>query len=220
VAFLEYVETSETVQNRLRLAGALISEANEARNLTRMRLAGVQTGRHAEVVLLSHRWMKSGEPSELAGHAIVDRKENQIFDKDHEKSVNPIENQNMKTIHVLSVGSMESGTVVRCALLGEPNLTISIVTNYLELWTIPNQEVIHLVILNKALSAPELEASSRLIRQRWPRARILVVRAGEGSLEDALYDDCVTPADSPEMVRSRIECLLVSCFETSRQDAR
>jgi hypothetical protein len=134
--------------------------------------------------------------------------------------VNQEGNQNTKTIHVLTVGSMESGNVVRGALLGEPNVAISVVTNYRELWTIPNQEIIHLVILNKALSTPEVEASSRLVRQRWPRAKILVVRAGEGFLEDALYDDCITPADSQEVVRGRIEHLLISHFERSRQDAR
>lgn len=110
--------------------------------------------------------------------------------------------------------------MVRSALLGEPNLTISIVDNYRELWTIPNQEIIHLVILNKTLSTIELEASSRLIRKRWPRAKILVVRQGEGFLEDALYDDRVTLADSSEVLRGRIGRLLVSHFERSRQDAR
>ena len=122
--------------------------------------------------------------------------------------------------HVLIVGSMESGNVVRCALLGEPNLTISIVANYRELWTIPSQEIIDLVILNKTLSIFELESSGRLIRQRWPRTRILLVRPGEGVLEDALYDDDVTLGDTPEVLRGRIERLLVGHFNGSRQDAR
>jgi hypothetical protein len=122
--------------------------------------------------------------------------------------------------HVLIVGSMESNNVVRCALLGEPNLTISIVADYRELWTIPNQEIIHLVILNVTLTTFELEASSRLIRRRWPRAKILVVRHGEGFLEDALYDDRVKVGETPDALRGRIGRLLVSYFERSRQNAR
>jgi len=118
------------------------------------------------------------------------------------------------------VGPIESGNAVRSALLGEPNLTISIVANYRELWTIPIQEIIHLVIFNKTLSTFELEESSRLIRQRWPRARILVICQGEGFLEDALYDDRVRGGDTPEALRGRIGRLLASHFDRSRQDAR
>ena len=92
---------------------------------------------------------------------------------------------------------------------GEPNLTISIVADYRELWTIPNQEIIHLVILNVTLTTFELEASSRLIRQRWPRAKILVVRHGEGVLEDALYDDRVTVEETQEVLRDMPGRLLV-----------
>jgi len=140
--------------------------------------------------------------------------------KDIEKGHLPDEARCQRGKHVLTVGSMESGNVVRCALLGEPNLTISIVANYRELWTIPNQETFHLVVLNMTLSAFELEASSRLIRQRWPRSKILVVRQGEGFLEDALYDDRVTLGDTPEFLRDRIKRLLLTRVDRSPNDAR
>src|SRR5580658_9012549 len=117
------------------------------------------------------------------------RNDRESVGKDGGTGVHPDEFPSPKGNRVLIVGSMDSNNGVRCALLGEPNLTISIVADYRELWTIPNQEIIHLFILNKTLSTIELEASSRLIRQRWPRAKILVVRHGEGFLEDALYDD-------------------------------
>jgi len=130
------------------------------------------------------------------------------------------ESPTLRGNHVLIIGSMESGNVVRCALLGEPKVTISIVTNYRELWTIPDQETVHLVILNETLSSIELEASCRLIRKRWPRAKILVVRQGEGFLEDGLYDDRVTLADTPEALRARIGHLLASFFDRSRHDVR
>ncbi len=140
--------------------------------------------------------------------------------KDAGKGAHPDEFPSSRGNHVLIVGPIESGNAVRSALLGESNLTISIVAKYQELWTIPNQEIIHLFILNKTLSTIELEESSRLIRQRWPRAKILVVHHGEGFLVDALYDDRVKAGDTQEALRGRIERLLVSHVERSRQDAR
>jgi len=146
--------------------------------------------------------------------------EEEFFGKDAKRRPHPYGTPSLRANHVLMVGPMESGNVVRSALLAEPNLTISIVTNYRELWTIPNQETVHLVILNMTLSTFELEASSRLIRQRWPCAKILVVRPSEGFLEDALYDDRVTLGDAPEVLRGRIERLLVNRFDRSQQNAR
>lgn len=137
------------------------------------------------------------------------------FGRDAGKGLQPDVSPSSRGSRVLIVGPMESGNAVRSALLGEPNLTISIVANYRELWTIPKQEIIHLVILGKTLSTIELEASSRLIRQRWPRAKILVVCHGEGFLEDALYDDRVTVGDTQEALRGRIGRLLVTQFERS-----
>jgi hypothetical protein len=146
------------------------------------------------------------------------RNDRGIVGKDAGTGVHPEEFPSLGGNHVLIVGSMESNNVVRCALLGEPNLTISIVADYRELWTIPNREIIHLVILNVTLTTFELEASSRLIRQRWPRTKILVVRHGEGFLEDALYDDRVKVGDTQEALRGRIGRLLVNYFERSPRD--
>jgi len=174
----------------------------------------------AEVVLLSPKRTKSCLIGETVSGARAFREDEEIIGKDLETSTQPYESSGLRAYHVLMVGSMELGNVVRSTLLGEPNLTISIVTNYRELWTIPNQEIIHLVILNATLSTLELEASSRLVRQRWPRAKILVVRQGEGFLEDALYDDRVTAGDTPEVLRGRIGRLLISHFDRSRQNAR
>ena len=178
MTFVKCVETSETVQNRLRLTDVLMNAMCGFRN--------------------DHQGV--GKNAGIGAH--------------------PDEFPSSRGSHVLIVGPIESGNVVRSALLGEPNLTISIVANYQELWTIPSQEIIHLFILNKTLSTFELEESSRLIRQRWRRAKILVVRHGEGFLEDALYDDRVKVRDTREVLRGRIERLLVSPVERSRQAAR
>jgi hypothetical protein len=174
----------------------------------------------SKVIVLSLRKMKSCLLTEVVGSVSAFRKDHVSFGRDAGNGVHPDGSTSQRGNHVLIVGPMESGNVVRSALLGEPNLTISIVDDYRELWTIPIQEIIHLVILNRTLSTIELEASSRLIRQRWPRTKILVVRHGEGFMEDALYDDRVTVGDTQEALRGRIGRLLVSHFERSRQDAR
>jgi hypothetical protein len=157
---------------------------------------------------------------EMAGGMRIFRKDEEIFARRAQSGVRPSETSRRRADHVLMVGPMESGNVVRSALLGVPSLTISIVADYRELWTIPTQETFDLVVLNVTLSTFELEASSRLIRQRWPVAKILVVRHGEGFLEDALYDDRVGVGELPEVLRGRIGRLLVSPLERSRQDAR
>jgi hypothetical protein len=150
---------------------------------------------------------------EMASCMTVFRRDGNALGEDTENGAQPDERR--RSNHVLMLGSVEAGNVVRCALLGEPHLLISIVTNYRELWTIPAQERFDLVVLNVTLSKLELDASSRLIRQRWPGARILVVRQGEILLEDALYDDRVTVEESPELLRERIKRLLSSGYQKS-----
>ncbi|MGO9776952.1 MAG: hypothetical protein ACLPM3_10255 [Terracidiphilus sp.] len=113
-----------------------------------------------------------------------------------------------KTIHVLSVGSMDRGSVVHDTLLDEASFHLSIATDYRELWGMPTQESIHVAILHNTLSSFELEAAGRLIRRRWPQARILVVSSGESYLEDALYDDRVAPTAAPEVLLTTIDQLL------------
>jgi hypothetical protein len=174
----------------------------------------------ADVISLSLRRVRSRLLREMAGGVRVFRRNEEIFGRGAKRSVHPDETSSRRADHVLMVGPMESGNVVRSALLGEPNLTISIVADYRELWTIPAQETFDLVVLNVTLSTFELEASSRLIRQRWPHAKILVIRHGEGFLEDALYDDRVRVGEKPEVLRGRIGHLLIRNFERSRQDAR
>jgi hypothetical protein len=110
-------------------------------------------------------------------------------------------------IHVLFVGPLDRGSMVHDALLDGPGFHLTIAAGYRELWAIPSQEPLHAVILHSTLSSFELEAACQLIRRRWPHARILVVRNGDGFLEDALYDDRVAPTVAPEALITTIERL-------------
>ena len=111
-----------------------------------------------------------------------------------------------KTIHVLSVGPVDCGSMVHDALLDGASFRLTIATDYRKLWGIPAQESIHVAVLHDAFSSFELEAACRLIRQRWPHAKILLVSRQESSLDDGLYDDRA-PTAAPDLLMTTIEQL-------------
>jgi hypothetical protein len=108
--------------------------------------------------------------------------------------------------------------VVHDTLLDGASFHLTIAIDYRELWGMPTQESIHVAILHNTLSSFELEAAGRLIRRRWPLARILVVSSGESFLEDALYDDRVAPTAAPEVLLTTIEQLLGGWHEWRHGD--
>ncbi len=110
-------------------------------------------------------------------------------------------------IHVLSVGPIDFGSMVHDALLNGPCSRLSIAPDYRELWVAPKQESVQVVILHSTLSSFELDDACRFIRQRWPHAKILVLRGGEGFLDDPLYDERVVPTVAPEALLAAIERL-------------
>jgi hypothetical protein len=127
--------------------------------------------------------------------------------------------QARKANHVLSVGAIDCGCMVHDALLSGPRFRLSVLTDYRELWMIPNQESIHVVVLHSTLSSNELEYASQLIRRRWPHARILVVCDGEDFLDDALYDVRVVSKVSREVLLATIERLIGGWHEWRSRDA-
>jgi hypothetical protein len=111
-----------------------------------------------------------------------------------------------KTIHVLSVGPVDRGSMVHDALRDGASFRLTIATDYRKLWGITAHESIHVAVLHDTLSSFELEAACRLIRQRWPRAKILLVSRQESSLDDGLYDDRA-PTAAPDLLIPTIERL-------------
>ena len=114
--------------------------------------------------------------------------------------------QMAQTIHVLSVGPVDCGSMVHDALLDGASFRLTIATDYRKLWGIPAHESIHVAVLHDTLSSFELEAACRLIRQRWPHAKILLVAREESSLDDGLYDDRASTA-APNLLLTAIEQL-------------
>lgn len=111
-----------------------------------------------------------------------------------------------KSIHVVSVGPVDCGSMVHDALLGRTSYHLSIATDYRKLWEMSAQESIHVAVLHDTLSSFELEAVCRLIRQRWSSAKILLVAKGESLLDDGLYDDRA-PTAAPDVLLTTIERL-------------
>jgi hypothetical protein len=141
-----------------------------------------------------------------------------VIDKNAIGSMNHRAPQMPKEIHVLSVGAVVCGSMVLDALLNGPRFRLSIVPDYRILWVIPKPETIQVVILHSTLSLFELDDASRFIRQRWPHTRILVVRNGEGFLDEALYDVRVVSNVDREVLLATIERLIGGWYEWRSRD--
>ena len=112
------------------------------------------------------------------------------------------------TLRVLSVGSEESVRTTYGALFGRREYELITATTYRELFGIPAHECIRIAVLNHTLSREELAAAARLIRRRWPPARILVVSTKSPPIDDPLYDDRVSPGLPPELLFTAINRLV------------
>jgi hypothetical protein len=77
-----------------------------------------------------------------------------------------------------------------------------------ELIAVTATESICVALLDAALPLNELARSAQAVRRRWPAARILVVRAEEPQIDDALYDERLEPGLSPELLLASIERII------------
>lgn len=123
-------------------------------------------------------------------------------------------------IHVLSVGSLDLGSMVHDALLEAPGFQLSIAKGYLDLRAMHEHEDFQLAVLHQTLGSRDLEDTCRFIRHRWPQARILVIREGEDFLEDALYDERVIPPVAWEILIVTIQQLTAAWREGRYGNAR
>lgn len=106
-------------------------------------------------------------------------------------------------IQLLSVGRIEP-TLISNALRDEPDFKISVVKDYRELWLQSREDSIEIVLLHNSLCSFELEQSARLVRSRWLKAKILIIRSGEVHIDRAVYDDCLWPSVDSEVLVQRI----------------
>ena len=123
----------------------------------------------------------------------------------------------VKTIHLLVIGPCDETCALYDAFFHEvlnlpssnpPTFQEILVLDYRQLWVLPEQHAIDVALLRDTLSEFELEEACRFIRHQWPTAKILALRAGEDFLEDALYDERVTPNAPSEVLLRALEQLL------------
>ena len=114
-------------------------------------------------------------------------------------SQNPIWNDlsTKKRIQLLSVGRIEPASLVRETFVDMPDFDVSIAIDYRELWTCSKEGAIQIVLRHNSLCSFELEQAARLVRDRWPNAKILIIRSGELLIDRALYDGRLLPPVTP-----------------------
>jgi hypothetical protein len=118
-----------------------------------------------------------------------------------------------RIIHVLSVGRIETGRLMCDALLDSPDFRVSFVHDYRDLWISSRQHVVSAVVMHNTLCSFELAEAARLVRNRWPNAKILIIRSGEVSLDRALYDQRLHPPVNQEVLVEQIRLMSDSLRE-------
>ncbi len=118
-----------------------------------------------------------------------------------------------RPIQLLSVGRIDATHLSSAALCNEPNFAISVARDYRELWLQSKEETIEIALLHNSLCSFELEEAARLVRCRWPKAKILIIRFGEVHIDRAVYDDCLQPSVNSEGLIQRIFSLARSLNE-------
>lgn len=106
---------------------------------------------------------------------------------------------------VLSVGSILAANSIDELLVREPHTRHIAASGCSDLYAIPQDADLRLVILNESLTPFELDIAGRLVRRRWPGARILVIRTGQFFLEDALYDERIASPAHPDVLHAAIQ---------------
>ena len=105
-----------------------------------------------------------------------------------------------EALHVLSVGRLEHEALLREALGEMPQVVVNHASDYRELWNLSKENRFDAVLFHNSLCSFELEEASRLVRGRWPAAKILIIRSGEMSLDDPLYDHRIVPPADAKLV--------------------
>ena len=108
-------------------------------------------------------------------------------------------------IHVVSVGAEELIHRAYIAFLERHGCVLVVVRDHRGLPQALLNRNCDVAVLQATLSLDDLQETSRQIRQRWPKVRILIVRGEASCIDDALYDDRVEPAINPEHLLTTVE---------------
>ena len=109
------------------------------------------------------------------------------------------------SLHLLSVGPALLGDIARDAVMARHSCRLTVGMDYRDLWAIPATRSIDVAVLHPSLLPFELEDSCRLIRRRWPRARIVIIRPAKECIDAALYDERLVPSEFPAVLLKCVE---------------
>jgi hypothetical protein len=102
--------------------------------------------------------------------------------------------------YVLFVGSAEPSHMAYNVFLEQHGCVTAVAACYRDLCLAPPPEDCDVVVLRHTLCPGELRETARFVRQRWPEAKILMIRAEAWCIDDPLYDDRITPGAHPEVL--------------------
>lgn len=107
------------------------------------------------------------------------------------------------SILIVALGQCRPHHFISDEILGAPGHIVCTLTDHRDLLTSIDQTPV-LVLVHDSLLREEIEDACRVVRGRWPVARILVIRDDEESLEDWLFDDRVASDVSGRDLIARI----------------
>lgn len=119
------------------------------------------------------------------------------------------------TLHVLSIGSVESNDLVRDVLLSRTKCQLFAAASVWDLSGVLTSGV-DVAILHGTLPPGELRSSAHYVRHHWPAARILLIHTQVEILDDPMYDERMSPDLSAETLLSVIERLAASSRRSER----
>lgn len=103
----------------------------------------------------------------------------------------------------------EAGTRdVNCLLLSCRHLSVHAVGSYAEVYQLPAQAGYNLIVLDIRPNEAEACQVAEHARQRWPRARLLLLGESCEDIDDPLYDEMVNPYGNPDGLIEAVERLL------------
>jgi hypothetical protein len=110
-------------------------------------------------------------------------------------------------LRILSIGLPDPIHAAYNIFLEQHRCEFATVANDRDLYGFSKHESYDVAILHHTLNEDDLRETAHFIRRRWPKARILIIRAEAPYIDDALYDDRVLPRVNPELLLAAIDRL-------------
>jgi hypothetical protein len=109
--------------------------------------------------------------------------------------------------HVLFIGVSGPVNLPYAQPLEERGYVLAAAPGYRDLCQIEMCSRFEIAVILPTLTLAEFLEVAHFIRRQWPLARILILRPEEWWIDDALYDERVTPGTDPDPLLSALERL-------------